>query len=165
MAYSWQTAWTAYCSQPKFHHQLYNNLLPQFHPLSTTSASLTNQYIISPPALCSLLCLCVAQPRTGPNDQSHGNNTTATGWLGMLPDAYCFSLPITSLGARRDTQLIPKDQNKLGSCPKESEEGPLLARWRNMRVLKHKDTGMAHVDPSPYVASLAMGTPTAKAKW
>ena len=137
MAYSWQTALTAYCSQPKFHHQLHNDLLPQFPPLST-SASLTNQYTIPPPALCSLLCLCVAQPRTGPNDQSHGNNTTATGWLGMLPDAYCFSLPITSLGDRRDTQLILKDQNKLGSCPKESEEGPLLARCGIMRVLQHK---------------------------
>ena len=90
---------------------------PQFP--STNTASLTNQYTIYPPALGSLLpCLCVAQLRAGPNDQSHSYNTHKQLLVRL---ALCQTHTahnvhyIISQGTQRGTQLVPKDQNKLGS--------------------------------------------------
>lgn len=120
--------------EPKFHHQLWNNLFQPPHiywVLSNISASLTNQYTIPPPALCSLSVWhnWGLAPTT--------NHTATTQQL--LVDLACCQTHITptaisSLGTQRDTQLVPKDQNKLGSCPKESKEGPLLAQYARMCV-------------------------------
>lgn len=144
MAKSWQSALITYRLAPTFHQHYFK--IPssptfshfQSFPLFADTASLTNE-CDAIYTLCSLACAPTRAVTLwpGPNDQSHRNNY---GMCWHPARLILCSLPITSLGAQRDALLVPKNQNKLGSCPKESREGALLAQCAHMHARMHTRT-------------------------
>lgn len=92
----------------------------------------------------SLHCLRVAQQWGWPQwPITQTTHQLLVGWYAAR--TILLSLPITELGTQRDTQLVSEELNKLGSCPKESEEGHLLAQCVHIQT-------EALVHPLPDVA-------------
>lgn len=94
------------------------------------------------------------------------HNSYWLAWRAARP--ILLTLPITSLGTQRDTLLVPKNQNKLGSWPKSVQGGFFVGTVcvhssahprARARAHTHKHRGKTHVHP------LRAHSMPAKAKW
>lgn len=136
--------------------------------MSITSPSLTNQYIISPPALCSLLCLSVVQGRTGPSDQSHSNTTTAAGWMAFCQTNTASHCPLRHWEPRETSNCFQR--TKQIRQPSKRVQGGSFAGMMCKYLSDHAhsltdtQTTKVYVHPSPDMKSLGLGTLTTKVK-
>lgn len=139
VACTWQAS-TPYCLKPKFHFTNYERIFstpltfPQPFHLSPICTSLANQYIISPPTQCSP-SVCVWRNRgLAPKTNHTALQQPLVGLDHSQTHTALTAHYVT--GNPRHAQLVPKDQNEMGTCPKESEEG-LCWQSEHMFVFTH----------------------------